>query len=66
MMKVRFEMARNDLIWSFVDSDGKRHVWWGYNDKNWWCNVAETDTFQVRGKFRLNPHTDEVTEVEGE
>jgi hypothetical protein len=37
--------------------------WNGYDDAYWWENVANSDQFQIRGKYRLNPHINEVTEI---
>ena len=68
-MKARFDKLRNDLFWYFYDwnDNGKRYSWQGYDDSYWWNEVAKTDQFQVRGKYRLNPFTGEVTEeISGE
>lgn len=64
-MKARFEKLRNDLFWYFYDwnDNGKRYSWQGYDDAYWWNEVAKTDQFQVRGKYRLNPFTGEVDEI---
>ena len=65
-MKARFEQIRNDLFWRYWDNEERKTIKWsGYNDSFWWDNVSKTDQFQVRGKYRLDPITDEVT-VEGE
>lgn len=58
-MKARFQQIRKDLFWEIFD--GKDFVKWsGYDDTFWWYNVANTEQFQVRGKYKLNPRTDEV------
>lgn len=63
-MNARFEKLYNDLFWSIYDLDSDKIITWrGYNDSFWWNNVARTESFQVRGKYRLNPFTNEVTEL---
>ncbi len=58
--KARFQQLSNDLFWEVFDGE-KFIKWQGYNDAYWWDNVAKSDTFQVRGNFRLDPETDIVT-----
>lgn len=43
----RFEQMRNDLFWEAhcpkCWQNGRQFTllkWWGYNDRNWWDNVA--------------------------
>jgi hypothetical protein len=61
-MKARFQQIRRDMFWEIFD--GKDFVKWnGYDDAYWWENVANSDQFQIRGKYRLNPHINEVTEI---
>jgi hypothetical protein len=45
--KAKFDSSRNDLYWTvtFLVWDGKQHEyfkgeWTGYDDDNWWHNVA--------------------------
>jgi hypothetical protein len=66
LKKARFDRLRNDLFWTFYDFDdgGKKYSWTGYDDWDWWDDVSKSDTFQIRGKYRLNPNTDEITLVE--
>jgi hypothetical protein len=61
-MKARFEQLYNDLFWSIYDSESDEMIRWsGYNDAYWWNSVSIMDQFQVHGKYRLNPETNEVT-----
>jgi len=61
-MKVRFDKISNDLFWDIFDSDeGKTIRWSGYNDNFWWQNIATSDQFQIRGKYRLNPFNNTVS-----
>ena len=44
-MKAKFEAMGNDLFWELYHFDYKNHEWfkykwYGYNDANWWGNVA--------------------------
>ena len=66
MNKARFERLRSDLFWTFYDwsEGGKKYSWQGYDDGYWWKNVSMSDQFQIRGKYRLNPETNEVSKVE--
>lgn len=58
-MKARFNQISRDLFWEVFD--GTDYIRWsGYDDSFWWNNVANTEQFQVRGKYKLNPKTDEV------
>ena len=60
-MQARFQQLRNDLFWEVFDSEqGKSIKWMGYDDSYWWNNVAKSEQFQVRGKYRLDPFTNEV------
>lgn len=65
-MESKFQQLRNDLFWYFYDWDdeGKKYSWQGYNDAYWWKNVATSDQWQIRGKYRLNPFTNELSLVE--
>lgn len=63
-MNARFQQLRNDLFWSIFDLDENKSIrWTGYNDAYWWNNVATSDQFQIRGKYRLNPFTGEVATI---
>lgn len=65
-MKARFSQLSNDLFWS-IYVNGETIRWVGYNDAYWWNTVSNTDQFQIKEsgakKYRLNPESDEVTEV---
>ena len=77
-----FKIHRNDMFWSLTDLawDGDNYEffrcrWTGYNDSNWWDNVAtkeENQTITVTGdkgtvrKYRIDFHTNIVTEVTNE
>ena len=61
-MQARFQQLRNDLFWEIFDREqGKFIKWMGYDDSYWWNNVAKSEQFQVRGKYKLNPISNEVT-----
>lgn len=62
----------NDLFWEFHTFTKDRVwlslKWWGYNDYNWWHNVAPTDAARTAkgqdGKtYRIDFNTSEVFEV---
>jgi hypothetical protein len=60
--KVRFQQLRNDLFWEVWDDETQKTVRWsGYDDGYWWQNVATSEEWQTRGKYRLNPTTNIVT-----
>lgn len=62
---VRFEQIRNDLFWTLYDVElGKSVTWQGYNDYFWWKYISNTDDFQVRGKYRLDPDRCTVSIIE--
>ena len=59
IVRARFNQISRDLFWEVFD--GEKYIRWsGYDDNFWWNNVANTEQFQVRGKYKLNPKTDEV------
>lgn len=61
-IQARFQQLRNDLFWEIFDrAENKFIKWSGYNDNFWWSEVARSDNFQLRGEYRLNPFTNEVT-----
>jgi hypothetical protein len=60
-MQARFQRLRNDLFWEIFDREQDKFIkWMGYDDSFWWNNVANSEQFQVRGKYRLDPFTNEV------
>ena len=60
-MQARFQQLRNDLFWEVFDREQDKFIkWMGYDDSYWWNNVANSEQFQVRGKYRLDPFTNEV------
>lgn len=60
-MQARFQQLRNDLFWEVWDSEQQKSIkWMGYDDSFWWNNVATSEQFQIRGKYQLNPFTNEV------
>lgn len=64
-MKARFNKVSNDLFWEFYDDIAdERLTWFGYDDAYWWNNFSNTDQFQIKNIYRLNPHTNEVTMTE--
>jgi hypothetical protein len=64
-MKARFEKLSNDLFWNIYDSENDKIITWqGYDDSFWWSNVSKTDNFRIRGKYKLNPETDDVIVLE--
>ena len=76
--KAEFRQMGNDLFWNFcklIETDKGYEffdtTWEGYNDANWWNNVAPLEqTRTVTGDkgtvktFRINFQTCEVEEVE--
>ena len=78
--KVEVKCMHNDLFWNFcklIETDKGYEffdtTWEGYNDSNWWDNVAplkKTRTATVTGDkgtvktFQINFSTGEVEEVE--
>lgn len=80
--KAEFRQLNNDLFWNFcksIETDkGYEYftkIWTGYNDANWWNNVAplkQARTATVIGDkgtvkvFKINFKTCEVEEVENE
>lgn len=57
----RFQQLGNDLFWEIYDLETNKLIkWQGYNDRFWWEEVASTTQFQIRGRYKLNPHTNEV------
>lgn len=66
-IKARFEQLRQDMFWSIYDRKTDQIIRWsGYNDANWWNKVAPSCAFRVRGKYTLDPETNEVTFEESE
>jgi len=64
-MQARFQQLRNDLFWEIFDNEQNKLIrWTGYDDYYWWNNVAKSKEFQVRGKYQLNPVTNEVSILE--
>lgn len=78
--KAEFNQLRNDLYWNFykmLETDKGyeffNETWTGYNDDNWWNNVAPFESIRtVTGDkgtvkvFKINFKTCEVEEVENE
>ncbi len=78
--KAEFSQIGNDLFWNFcklIETDKGYEffdtTWTGYNDANWWNNVAplkQTRTAVVTGDkgtvktFQINFTTGEVEEIE--
>ena len=61
-MRAKFTQIRNDLFWEIFDRDTDKFIHWsGYDDYYWWANVAISEQWQTRGKYRLNPKTNEIT-----
>lgn len=64
--KAEFSQSRNDMRWKLYDREDGYIRWGGYNDRNWWDNVAPTDSARNRvGKvtgrtYRLDHRTGEV------
>jgi hypothetical protein len=62
-----FNQMRNDMHWSLYAGEDGIIRWTGYDDRNWWDNVAPTDHARIRvGKvtgrtFRLDHRNCEVT-----
>lgn len=60
-----FTQLSNDLYWRVYD--GQDFIrWTGYDDANWWNNVANQDSFRRRvgsdGRvYTLDPDTDTVS-----
>ena len=66
MLVARETQLFRDIFWNLVvrHGDGFKHITWqGYDDENWWHNVAESDQFQVQSGYRLNPRTCEVEDL---
>lgn len=68
----KFDALRNDLFWSYHhytnDLVWLKLDWYGYNDQNWWNNVAPTEGARAKvgqdGKtYLIDFHTCEVFEV---
>jgi hypothetical protein len=65
--KAEFSQSRNDLYWKVYAGEDGFIRWQGYDDRNWWKNVAKTDHTRTRvGKitgrvFTLDHSTGEVT-----
>lgn len=59
-MEATFDQLRNDLYWKVYAGEDGFIRWTGYDDRNWWENVAPTDAARTRvGKvtgrvFRLD------------
>lgn len=69
----KFSSMRNDLFWEFYRFTDNgvwlKLRWFGYNDYNWWHNVAPAKEIQqVKGQdgktYRIDFNTSEVFEVE--
>ena len=61
-MNARFQKLYNDLFWEIFDREQDEFIkWQGYNDSFWWNNVANSEQFQVRGIYRLDPFTNTVS-----
>lgn len=69
MVKAEFSQSRNDMYWTHFDMEDGTIRWGGYDDANWWYNVApKADTARV-GKvsgrtYVLDYTTSEVTITE--
>lgn len=68
----KFNTSRNDLFWSYHHYTDAlvwlKLDWYGYNDQNWWDNVAPTKEARAKvgqdGKtYLIDFHTCEVFEV---
>ena len=64
MAKAEFQCLGNDLYWKFYDPQDGFIRWVGYDDDNWWQNVApkRRDRIgEVSGRtYRINFDTNEV------
>lgn len=48
MATAKFSQSRNDMYWTHFDLDDGFIRWIGYDDANWWENVApKADTSRV-------------------
>jgi hypothetical protein len=66
-MEARFQRLGKDLFWEILDEEHRKSIKWiGYDDIYWWENVAKSEHFQIIGKYRLNPFTNEVSIVKVE
>lgn len=52
--KTEYDKLQNDLFWSFCELfetdkglEFFKHKWVGYNDDNWWNNVATKDENRI-------------------
>lgn len=77
-LRARFDIYRNDMHWSchtYLESEKSPFEWFeldwrGYNDDNWWDNVAPkscvkefTGSEGTKLTFRIDYHTMLITEV---
>lgn len=68
--KVTYQLLRNDMFWSIYCCETLR--WTGYNDSNWWDNVARKhmekgtnlrECSKCNKKWRISYNTNEAEEV---
>ena len=60
MKTAQFSSLGNDLTWQYFDDADGLIFWHGYNDRNWWINVAHTD----QARQRIGSKTGRVFEID--
>ena len=77
-LRAKFDIHRNDMFWeccTYIETEKSPFEWFvlkwqGYNDDNWWDNVAPKACVQTftgdqgtKKTFRIDFHTMLITEV---
>lgn len=60
MNKAQFNEYGNDMHWKYYDDQDGLILWYGYNDYNWWQNVAH----QTNTRQRIGPVTGRIFEID--
>ncbi|MBG7616503.1 hypothetical protein IWC96_14590 [Brevundimonas sp. BAL450] len=47
-MEAKFTQSRSDMHWSLYAGEDGFVRWGGYDDQNWWENVAKSDHARTR------------------
>lgn len=60
MEKAQFSSMGNDLSWKYFDEIDGLIYWHGYDDSNWWMNVAHTN----QARQRIGSKTGRIFEID--
>lgn len=60
MTQAKFSQSRNDMYWKYSDAEDGFIRWVGYDDANWWDNVAPT----AHARTRVGPDTGRIYTID--